>query len=149
MLGMQGLYLAAVLALLLPVHAFADCQHDGKVEGEGGVIKFDDGILRQCENSAWVKTTEVLDPSKIHIRSANYGVDTPPVSCDPSGNIKRDCEGKSSCSFPITNEYMCGRDVLRGPGKRLLMSWQCGGKPGKDENQKERPSGPNFLLSCP
>jgi hypothetical protein len=139
---------ALVALLLLPSLAFADCQHDGKTESEGAVVKFDDGIARECVNSRWVKQSEVPDPSKIHIIDANYGLDTPPVTCDPTGTLRRDCEGKNECTFPITNDYMCGRDIYRGPAKRLIFHWQCGNAPATAVRENERPGGPSYRIEC-
>ena len=135
-----------LLTLSAPLYAFGDCLHDGKVEGEGGVIKFEDDVFRQCQDSKWVRV--IAEVSKIQIISSNYGVDTPPVSCDPTGHLRSVCDGKDECAFPVQNGPMCGKDVYPGPAKRLNLTWRCGEKPATSLTVKERPSGPDFSLTC-
>jgi hypothetical protein len=147
-MSLRKLVVIAVAALgLLSTQASADCQHDGKTEGEGGVVEFADHVARQCVNSVWIKVEDVPDPSKVRIFSATYGLDAPPVACDLTQKLRDVCDGKNECLFPVTNEFMCGRDILPGPAKRLIITWQCGST-SKTERVNERPSGPNYRIVC-
>ncbi len=85
------------------------------------------------------------DDAKIQTMFASYGYAM--NRKDVKDDVAKYCDGKSSCSFKVTDENLASHQPLDpspGDDKGLMIGWKCGDKTGKEQFAE----GKDAKISC-
>ena len=70
---------------------------------------------------------------------------------DVKEDVMKYCDGKTSCSFKVTNENLASKQPLDpspGDDKGLMIGWKCGDKPDAKPEKEQFAQGKEAKISC-
>jgi hypothetical protein len=104
--------------------------------------------LSQNQSTLQTQPVQAGGPPKIEVSEATYG-----LNCQNSaaGNatqyVKNDCEGKTTCNFPVSHASGKIGDHCPGQVKDFDVSYLCGDKP-KNGHVNGESTGQTITLTC-